>query len=204
MNISEHLKLIQRMRKLKKKKVEVKFRQNATWSHSSEQIVVNRAHPIPRFPSHTAQGEKSSWTQKQQEIHWAAHPASPYSIFLTIKTYVDRMNMSGLFVTFLTKRPKAFCWYWPLIKSIRPRLHCAPVLMTLCNVIDVNFDLLLFLAPCKRKEEPPPVEQPPAPKKPRLVFTDLQRRTLQAIFKVRTWSSSICVFLSEKKTKCSR
>ena len=71
--------------------------------------------------------------------------------------------------------------------------------MTLCNVIDVNFDLLLFLAPCKRKEEPPPVEQPPAPKKPRLVFTDLQRRTLQAIFKVRTWSSSICVFLSEKK-----
>jgi len=26
--------------------------------------------------------------------------------------------------------------------------------------------------------------QQPAPKKPRLVFTDLQRRTLQAIFKV--------------------
>lgn len=38
---------------------------------------------------------------------------------------------------------------------------------------------------CKRKEEP--VNQPeqlPTPKKPRLVFTDLQRRTLQAIFKV--------------------
>ncbi|GLV43155.1 onecut [Carabus blaptoides fortunei] len=37
---------------------------------------------------------------------------------------------------------------------------------------------------CKRKEEP--VSQPeqlPTPKKPRLVFTDLQRRTLQAIFK---------------------
>ena len=29
------------------------------------------------------------------------------------------------------------------------------------------------------------VEQQSAPKKPRLVFTDLQRRTLQAIFKVR-------------------
>ena len=28
------------------------------------------------------------------------------------------------------------------------------------------------------------VEQQSAPKKPRLVFTDLQRRTLQAIFKV--------------------
>lgn len=28
--------------------------------------------------------------------------------------------------------------------------------------------------------------QQPAPKKPRLVFTDLQRRTLQAIFKVST------------------
>ncbi|CAB3381583.1 Hypothetical predicted protein [Cloeon dipterum] len=37
---------------------------------------------------------------------------------------------------------------------------------------------------CKRKEEQTPQqEHPPAPKKPRLVFTDLQRRTLQAIFK---------------------
>ncbi|XP_040578943.1 uncharacterized protein [Lepeophtheirus salmonis] len=37
-------------------------------------------------------------------------------------------------------------------------------------------------AVCKRKEDSSP-EQSPAPKKPRLVFTDLQRRTLQAIFK---------------------
>ncbi|XP_046683063.1 homeobox protein onecut isoform X2 [Homalodisca vitripennis] len=37
---------------------------------------------------------------------------------------------------------------------------------------------------CKRKEEPQiHPEHTPAPKKPRLVFTDLQRRTLQAIFK---------------------
>ncbi|XP_050696390.1 hepatocyte nuclear factor 6-like isoform X6 [Eriocheir sinensis] len=37
---------------------------------------------------------------------------------------------------------------------------------------------------CKRKEEQQShPEQQPAPKKPRLVFTDLQRRTLQAIFK---------------------
>ncbi|XP_070504946.1 hepatocyte nuclear factor 6 isoform X4 [Chironomus tepperi] len=35
-------------------------------------------------------------------------------------------------------------------------------------------------AGCKRKEEPDHVQ---TPKKPRLVFTDLQRRTLQAIFK---------------------
>ncbi|GAB0092091.1 One cut domain family member [Sergentomyia squamirostris] len=35
---------------------------------------------------------------------------------------------------------------------------------------------------CKRKEEVTP-DHMPAPKKPRLVFTDLQRRTLQAIFK---------------------
>ncbi|XP_039496268.1 homeobox protein onecut [Drosophila santomea] len=35
---------------------------------------------------------------------------------------------------------------------------------------------------CRRKEEPQ-MEQMPQPKKPRLVFTDLQRRTLQAIFK---------------------
>lgn len=38
---------------------------------------------------------------------------------------------------------------------------------------------------CKRKEDPSNnSEQLPTPKKPRLVFTDLQRRTLQAIFKV--------------------
>ncbi|XP_071521824.1 one cut domain family member 2-like isoform X26 [Panulirus ornatus] len=37
---------------------------------------------------------------------------------------------------------------------------------------------------CKRKEEQQShPDQQPAPKKPRLVFTDLQRRTLQAIFK---------------------
>ncbi|XP_055945405.1 hepatocyte nuclear factor 6-like isoform X2 [Argiope bruennichi] len=39
--------------------------------------------------------------------------------------------------------------------------------------------------PCKRKEEQQQQQQknPNTPKKPRLVFTDLQRRTLQAIFK---------------------
>ncbi|CAL4071874.1 unnamed protein product, partial [Meganyctiphanes norvegica] len=41
-----------------------------------------------------------------------------------------------------------------------------------------------FFQACKRKEEQQShPEQQPAPKKPRLVFTDLQRRTLQAIFK---------------------
>jgi hypothetical protein len=50
------------------------------------------------------------------------------------------------------------------------------------NIYDL---FLVFPAACKRKEEiHVPVEHPPAPKKPRLVFTDLQRRTLQAIFKV--------------------
>ncbi|VDM77979.1 unnamed protein product, partial [Strongylus vulgaris] len=37
---------------------------------------------------------------------------------------------------------------------------------------------------CKRKEEQQVQHnQPQPPKKPRLVFTDIQRRTLQAIFK---------------------
>ncbi|GFU45603.1 homeobox protein onecut [Nephila pilipes] len=42
-----------------------------------------------------------------------------------------------------------------------------------------------FLPACKRKEEQQQQQQknPNTPKKPRLVFTDLQRRTLQAIFK---------------------
>ncbi|TDG40028.1 hypothetical protein AWZ03_013552 [Drosophila navojoa] len=39
-----------------------------------------------------------------------------------------------------------------------------------------------LVSSCRRKEEPH-IEQMPQPKKPRLVFTDLQRRTLQAIFK---------------------
>merc|ERR1719189_3275649 len=38
-------------------------------------------------------------------------------------------------------------------------------------------------AACKRKDVMEAAEQASAPKKPRLVFTDLQRRTLQAIFK---------------------
>jgi len=38
-------------------------------------------------------------------------------------------------------------------------------------------------AVCKRKDVTEVHEQGSAPKKPRLVFTDLQRRTLQAIFK---------------------
>lgn len=45
------------------------------------------------------------------------------------------------------------------------------------------------LTGCKRKEEiPPVVEHLSSPKKPRLVFTDLQRRTLQAIFKVNSFN----------------
>ncbi|GIY97986.1 homeobox protein onecut [Caerostris extrusa] len=42
-----------------------------------------------------------------------------------------------------------------------------------------------LIGACKRKEEQQQQQQknPNTPKKPRLVFTDLQRRTLQAIFK---------------------
>ena len=47
------------------------------------------------------------------------------------------------------------------------------------------FTCFSFFSACKRKDVMEVVEQQSAPKKPRLVFTDLQRRTLQAIFKVR-------------------
>lgn len=40
-----------------------------------------------------------------------------------------------------------------------------------------------FVSACKRKEDQQQAKQQNTPKKPRLVFTDLQRRTLQAIFK---------------------
>lgn len=52
--------------------------------------------------------------------------------------------------------------------------------------IGMNELMNLIFAACKRKDEMAnqAEHQQPAPKKPRLVFTDLQRRTLQAIFKV--------------------
>ena len=58
------------------------------------------------------------------------------------------------------------------------------------------------LAACKRKDESPelqprglPQQQPQQQhKKPRLVFTDLQRRTLQAIFKVQPHQPSLSRF----------
>ncbi|XP_071521811.1 uncharacterized protein [Panulirus ornatus] len=47
-----------------------------------------------------------------------------------------------------------------------------------------GFQVKASSSSCKRKEEQQShPDQQPAPKKPRLVFTDLQRRTLQAIFK---------------------
>ena len=47
------------------------------------------------------------------------------------------------------------------------------------NLVEKTPDIF---SACKRKDDSP--EHPQQPKKPRLVFTDLQRRTLQAIFKV--------------------
>ena len=52
------------------------------------------------------------------------------------------------------------------------------------------FDIVLLIDPvqflsiaCKRKEQELPQQDNRSPKKPRLVFTDIQRRTLHAIFK---------------------
>ena len=56
------------------------------------------------------------------------------------------------------------------------------------------FDVVAVV--CKRKEEPPQAPEQPSPKKPRLVFTDLQRRTLQAIFKVETKNENFVHFLN--------
>lgn len=62
--------------------------------------------------------------------------------------------------------------------------------MRLMNLFSIIFSLLvlfilpsLFPAACKRKEQEQHKERNLAPKKQRLVFTDLQRRTLIAIFK---------------------
>lgn len=56
--------------------------------------------------------------------------------------------------------------------------------MLLAIITNLYFVFCLLFIACKRKEEQQQTaKQPSAPKKPRLVFTDLQRRTLQAIFK---------------------
>lgn len=54
--------------------------------------------------------------------------------------------------------------------------------------ISIFLSRVPIISACKRKDEMAnqAEHQQPAPKKPRLVFTDLQRRTLQAIFKVST------------------
>ena len=52
------------------------------------------------------------------------------------------------------------------------------------NLVEKTLDIF---SACKRKDDSP--EHPQQPKKPRLVFTDLQRRTLQAIFKVNFCTS---------------
>merc|ERR1719210_1621329 len=55
-----------------------------------------------------------------------------------------------------------------------------------CNIANSKFLCLIPIsAQCKRKDalDQEQVSPASAPKKPRLVFTDLQRRTLQAIFK---------------------
>lgn len=60
------------------------------------------------------------------------------------------------------------------------------------NTSSVSFlNELSSFAGCKRKEEAVSPDHMPQPKKPRLVFTDLQRRTLQAIFKVISITFSI-------------
>jgi nuclear factor 6 (one cut domain family protein 1) len=55
-------------------------------------------------------------------------------------------------------------------------------------LIKLYQDFICFdVSACKRKDDASTIhtEHSSAPKKPRLVFTDLQRRTLQAIFKVK-------------------
>lgn len=53
------------------------------------------------------------------------------------------------------------------------------------NEMENVYKYLEWIAACKRKEDQTVIPNSnPAPKKPRLVFTDIQRRTLQAIFRV--------------------
>jgi nuclear factor 6 (one cut domain family protein 1) len=53
----------------------------------------------------------------------------------------------------------------------------------ICCKILSNFAIILLISACKRKEQELPMQDSRTPKKPRLVFTDIQRRTLHAIFK---------------------
>ena len=64
--------------------------------------------------------------------------------------------------------------------------HRKPSPKLLPHVLDLALSPAdgLLISACKRKDVMEVGEQHSAPKKPRLVFTDLQRRTLQAIFKV--------------------
>ena len=74
-----------------------------------------------------------------------------------------KMEICAINCIFFGFSARTMLWYYNLTKKI--------------SIICSNFTA------CKRKEDHSP-EHPQQPKKPRLVFTDLQRRTLQAIFKV--------------------
>lgn len=58
-----------------------------------------------------------------------------------------------------------------------------PVLRSRGLLCQPSLTVLPFLAACKRKEQEHGKDRGNTPKKPRLVFTDVQRRTLHAIFK---------------------
>lgn len=62
----------------------------------------------------------------------------------------------------------------------------SPICPVLCShtlLCQPSLTVLPFLAACKRKEQEHGKDRGNTPKKPRLVFTDVQRRTLHAIFK---------------------
>lgn len=77
------------------------------------------------------------------------------------------------------------------VRENRTRRGPFSLSLSLSLYLSLSFTIshgLLWFSACKRKDEMAnqAEHQQAAPKKPRLVFTDLQRRTLQAIFKVST------------------
>ena len=95
-------------------------------------------------------------------------------------------NLCSFYFSYFTISQKIKCHAsFPSLEAKGNGLFClaCPVVCGHAPLCQPSLTVLLFVAACKRKEQEHGKDRGNTPKKPRLVFTDVQRRTLHAIFK---------------------
>ena len=121
--------------------------------------------PNRQFPTYEAFPDTTRVLLQRKCVPQKKHPEPRSPVLATNFFSVALIHWCSSLFSFLPPPP---WWLWSCIVKI-----------ICCSNIKVS------VSACKRKDVMEAAEQASAPKKPRLVFTDLQRRTLQAIFKVQ-------------------